>query len=293
MKEECAYTRAKLPRYLTGHLFKLQASRVERHLAACPVCSSEYDALRRIRETEHFLRDLEAEGGIAATTRAVASAILKLFYRPLWVILILISVIALQRYVLTPLLHDPDLEKLEAGSSSVTTAPAATIHAAPTTTTAAVPAVQAGRKEPSSATDPLVVTIIVNKEQEKESIRRINEAMKEHALLRTMRFSDKVREVAGNLTADELYTFFGRIRDAAKVAYKASRMKSAGAELVPVVLQLQVRTMPGLQDSPKPAGTSAEKRPVEKTAEKPAENPERTTVTNTGEPRTAPSSSTP
>ena len=93
--------------------------------------------------------------------------------------------------------------------------------------------------------DPLLVTITVEKESEKASVRRINEAMKEHPLLTSLRFSDKVREVSGRLTPDELYTFFNRIHDAGKISYKRSRLASAAKdEQLPFVLKLKSVSAP-------------------------------------------------
>jgi len=313
MKSECTYTQKQLPRYLTGHLFKLQQMRVERHLAECPVCSSQFDALRRIGETRHFLRDLESGGGVGTTVRSLGSAVMKLVYRPLWVVLIVISVTMLYRNVVTPILHDPDLEKLDAGTvpTAPASAPALTTASSPTSATA--PVVQAAspaetrketpaaapdsraesKKEAPPASDPLVVTITVDKDRERESIKRINEAMKEHALLRTMRFNAKVREVAGNLTADELTTFFNRIEDAAKITYKRSRLKAAGGKLVPVVLKLETGSVPARRDAVQPATVKPAEKPVEKPADKPmdkpVDNPVGTTLKTPAEQQAAPS----
>ncbi|MDH4161481.1 MAG: hypothetical protein OEW15_02165 [Nitrospirota bacterium] len=280
MNTACEYTRSRLSRYQTGHLFKLQQSRIEQHLAECPVCRSEFDALNRIRETERFLVDLEGTGGVPGKVRSLASAGSRLLFRPLWAALIVIAVLAAYRYVVDPILHDPDLEKLDTGSVTLAPAvPQAAVQTAPTPTTS--PAVQQARpeqmKEPAPAADSLVVTISVEKEHEKESLKQINDAMKEHALLRTMRFSDKVREVAGNLTADELHTFFNRIQGAAKVLYKRSRLTSlAQGELVPVVIKLQTHAAPARRESeqqqPKP-GEKPVQNPVQKPVDIPVENP--------------------
>jgi anti-sigma factor RsiW len=87
MKKECEHTRTLLPRYLRGHLFKPQQNRIERHLAACAVCRSEFDSLRRIDETRRFLNDINAQEGIAARVKAGASGLAgarRLLFRPLW-----------------------------------------------------------------------------------------------------------------------------------------------------------------------------------------------------------------
>lgn len=274
MKPECGYTRKQLPRYLGGRLFKLQRTRVERHLAECPVCSSEFDALRRIRETKHFLRDLESGKDIGGTARSLGSAVVRLMYRPLWVLLIVVAVTVLYRNVLMPVLHDPDIEKLDPGA--LPEPPAAALQSASSATTPAASAPQPeSRRESPRAVDPLVVVITLDKDREKEGMKRINEAMKEHAGLRSLRFSDTVREVAGNLTTDELQMFFNSIKNAAKVNYKRSRLASeASGALVPVALRLRTKQMT---------------QPGERPADKPAENAGGTMLNSPEEQRTAPS----
>ena len=111
-----------------------------------------------------------------------------------------------------------------------------------------------------------MVTITVEKQNEKASIKLINDAMTEHALLKTMRFSDKVREISGGLTADELLIFFNRIQDAGKITYKRSRLAAARGELLPFVMKLQAVSAP-----PKAAAEQPVEKPVEKPAPKPAE----------------------
>jgi len=108
----------------------------------------------------------------------------------------------------------------------------------------------------------------------------INDAMKEHALLKTMRFSDKVREISGSMTPDELTTFFSRIQSAGKITYKRSRLASAGSELLPFVMKLQTLAasqasvdMPAAKPAPKP-----EAKPEAKPAPKPAPKVERTII---------------
>src|SRR5574340_1574801 len=98
MKKECDYTRRMLPRYLKGHLFLLQQKRVERHLAVCAVCRSQFDALRRIHETQEFLHYLSPEEGMAGRVKAGASHLSrarKLLFRPLWLAAIVIAAVVL------------------------------------------------------------------------------------------------------------------------------------------------------------------------------------------------------
>jgi hypothetical protein len=272
MKKECAYTRKHLARYLAGRLFALQRRRVERHLASCVVCSSEFDAIRRIDETQRLLRDIAPAEGFARTLQAgtaSVSALKRLLYRPLWLVLIFAAAAAAYFYVINPLLHDPDLERLDAPALPSADPAARLPQSAPSTTPAVEPKKSAPVASPSPAQSPLVITITVEKEKEKANLRRINEAMNEHALLRTMRFSDTTREISGSLTAGELYTFFNRIDGAGKVAYRRSRLAKAGeGELVPFVMRLQTVAAPS-----RPSGEQSPGQPVDKPVEKPAEKP--------------------
>jgi hypothetical protein len=270
MKKECDYTRRMLPRYLKGHLFLPQQKRVERHLAVCAVCRSQFDALRRIDETQEFLHYLNPQEGIAGRVKAGASrlsGVRKLFFRPLWLAAVVIAAVVLQVYVIRPFLHDPDLEKLDAGPA---VPPAEQVKAEPVTVPS--PTHAAPEPKPHAATapaaDPLVVTITLVKENEKAGIGMINDAMKEHALLKSMRFSDKVREISGSLTPDELTTFFSRIQGAGKITYKRSRLAAARGELLPFVMKLQAVAAPPQAAAGQPAA-----RPVDKPSDKPAEKP--------------------
>ncbi len=278
MKKECEDTRSLLPRYLRGHLFKPQQKRIERHLAECVVCRSEFDSLRRIDETQRFLKDINPPEGVTARVKAGVSGLAgvrKLMFRPLWLIMIAAVIAASYLYVIDPLLHDPDIEKLDAGippSPAVTAEPAP--RTLPTPTTAVPPAPQQ-KREPAPAaaapkTDPLVVTITVEKQNEKAGIKLINDAMKEHALLKTMRFSESVREISGSLTSNELLTFFNRIQSAGKITYRRSRLASAGSgELLPFVMKILSVSAPPRQPAERPAA-----KPVEIPAEIPVSKPE-------------------
>jgi len=286
MKKECEHTRKLLPRYLRGHLFMPQQKRIDRHLASCAVCRSAFDSLRRIDETQRFLKDLDPPDGVSARVRAGASYLAgarKIIFRPLWLVMIAAVAAAAYLYVLDPILHDPDIEKLDAGNASPATAESAT-RTQPTATVAVPPPPQQkAASAPAAAApkaDPLVITITVEKTNEKAGIRTINDAMKEHALLKTMRFSDKVREISGNLTPDELFTFFNRIQGAGKISYRRARLAAAGSELLPFVMKLQTQAAPPQSSDEKPAARPAPKtaeipsvRPVIRPEEKPAVKP--------------------
>lgn len=270
MKKECAYTRKHLSRYLAGRLFAWQRRRVGGHLAACPVCSSEFDAIRRIDETQRLLRDITPAEGLDRTLQAgnaSLAALRRLLYRPLWLVLAVAAAVVAYLYVIHPLLHDPDLERLDAPVPQ-TAAPAGRVpQSAPSVTLAVEPKKAAVAAAPSPSVSPLEITITVEKEKENASVRRINEAMKEHPQLRSMRFSDSTREISGSLTASDLYTFFSRIEGAGKVAYRRSRLARAGeGDLVPFVMRLHAVSAPST-----PAGAQPSEQPVDKPVEKPAE----------------------
>lgn len=285
MKKECEHTRGLLPRYLRGHLFKPQQNRIERHLAECAVCRSEFDSLRRIDETQQFLKYLDPPQGVAARLKEGVSGlagIRKLMFRPLWLIMIAGVIAASYLYVIHPLLHDPDIERLDAGITPSQQGTAEPAPRAQPTPTVAAPPVPQQKIEPAPAAaapkaDPLVVTITMEKQNEKAGIKLINDAMKEHALLKTMRFNDKVREVSGNLTPDELVTFFNRIQSAGKIAYKRSRLTAAGSEMLPFVMKLQIQAALPQAPADRPVSKPEDRpaaRPVENPAERPVSKPE-------------------
>jgi hypothetical protein len=98
--------------------------------------------------------------------------------------------------------------------------------------------------------------------------------MKEHALLKSMQFSDKVREISGTLTPDELTIFFSRIQGAGKITYKRSRLAAARGELLPFIMRLQAISAPPQAAAEHPVSRPADKPsdiPAEKPAQKPAE----------------------
>jgi hypothetical protein len=156
------------------------------------------------------------------------------------------------------------------------------VTASVTTSLSARPA-GVDRQEASPALiAPLVVTITMERENEKENMKRINDAMQDHALLGSLRFTDSVRELSGSLTAGELATLLIRIQGAGKITYKRSRLASIDSnELLPFVLK--INTVAGVvrPEPPRPVEKVADepvKKPVDMSVEKPVEKPVDTPV---------------
>jgi len=274
MKKECEHTRKMLRRYRRGHVFATDRKRIERHLKACPVCNSEYQALKRTVETQELLRDITPPEGVAQRVRAGVSTFgkaRKLFYRPLWIAALVALVWVVYAYVLPSLLHDRDLENYGMHAPALVTAPTASpapaSAASPTVPAVAVkqPEQPAAKPAPTAQNvKPLMVTITVENEQ--VAMKKINAVMKGHALLRTMRFTDAMKEVSGSLTARELLTFFGRIESTGKITYSQARLEAfPAAQALPFVLRLKAapRAVPAERPVEKPrqeaAGVTADK----------------------------------
>jgi hypothetical protein len=235
MKKDCEYTGKLLKKYLLGHLFKLQKNRVERHLKSCVVCRSEFEALKRIDETRQFLKDVTPEEGILSRLKkgfSAAARLKKIIYRPLWVAGIALLAAAGTYYVVTPTPLDVELESIVKTTPSTTVSTA--IGSSPVVISAPAATV------PASAGEPLMITITLAQENERKSIRRINEVMREYDQLWGKKFSDTVREISGSLTAKELLTFFSRIKTTGTISYNRSRIESQPkAQPLPFVLTLK------------------------------------------------------
>ena len=281
MKTECEQTRKSFRKYLQGHLFKPEQLKIDRHLKKCAHCSSELQTLKRVAETRKYIKDITPPEGMVQKVRAGVSGLSrlrKLVYRPLWIVALAAAGAAVYLYVLPSLLHDRDFDSIEAP------VPPGAVQPAPTPLAAPQAATQAARPEPSKprqsappspAVSPLTVTITA--ENERAAMNRINSVMQGHALLRTMQFSDTVKEISGSLTAKELLTFFNRIESVGKVSYSSSRLESfPTAQPVPFVIRL--KAAPATMGKPvdksvdNPVGKAVEK-PVEGLVEKPVSQP--------------------
>jgi hypothetical protein len=268
MKKECAHTRKSLPKYLRGHLFKLEQLRIERHLRSCVVCYSQYDALKRAAETRQYLKDITPPEGVVQIVKEGVSglgSLKKILYRPLWVVGIVLVVAVIAYYAHKPRQQDVELESI-VKSSPTSTAPVALAKAPATPAVrpaVAAPTVSAQPAEPlrvaSAVVEPLAISITID--SDKASMRRINGIMAGHGKLRKFKFTDTVREISGSLTKKELLTFFNRVSSFGKVSYNQKRFKSLpSVQQVPFVVKLTIE-----QKAPE------EKTPVAPPAQKPVE----------------------
>jgi hypothetical protein len=164
-------------------------------------------------------------------------------YRPLWLAGIALLAAGIAYYAMQPRQLDLEIESI------VKTAPATTnsVPAAGPNREAPVvprPVVSAQKPVPqplaprAAAPAPLAVSIMPV--DETAALQRVNEVLSGHGELRKMKFSDTERQLSGRLTAQELLTFFERVREVAKVRYDRKRFKSFPADQpIPFVLTLK------------------------------------------------------
>jgi anti-sigma factor RsiW len=271
MKKECERTRRQFRRYLRGHVFATERKRIERHLAACPLCATEYQSLRRVDETTQFLKDITPPEGVVQKVKTGVSglsALKTILYRPLWVVAIIAAAAILYLFVVAPYLREQEREWRELTASAVSpSTPAPAAPPAPPSPAAAPKQQpeQAAAPAPKPA-DPLVITITV--EDEQEAVGRINDVMRGHGVLRTKRFSETVKEISGDLTAKELLTFFSRIETAGRISYSRARLEGfPSTQPLPFVIRLKTAPPRTAQPSEGPAHA-----PGETSVPKPAEN---------------------
>jgi putative zinc finger protein len=277
MKKECEETRKALPKYLHGHVFRTERGRIERHLAQCVVCRSEFEALRRTEETLQILRDINASEGVVGRVRDGVSALGKvktLIYRPLWIVAIVLAVTVLSYYLMKPRQLTLEIERI------VKTEPTASTSAAmPLDVPASGPAGASAPTMPAGQTlqaasaapvlEPLVVTITLD--NDKSAVRRVNEAMRGRGQLRKMKFTGQAKEVSGSLTVKELLAFFSQIESFANVSYSRKRLDSFPA-MQPVPVKLKLKTMPqppATSPSAPPPAQELPKAPAESAAPAP------------------------
>lgn len=257
MKEECERTRKALPDYIHGHVFRITRNRIERHLKQCAVCASEFDTLRRTEETRQFLHEVDRNEGIGHRVRDGIYSLAKLkkmLYRPLWLAGTALVVAAGYYYAVKPRQLDIEIDNI------VKTAPVNSFIAVPPaqkqeTGAATMPSVSAQSQPhqpaPKPAVAPLAVSIApINPVS---AVQRINEIMQGHGQLRKMKFTDTERVLAGTLTAQELLTFFGRIRESATVRYDRALFKSfSPGQQIPFLLTLKAAPKAAEKQLPAP-----------------------------------------
>lgn len=283
MKKECAYTRKSLRKFLRGHLFTTEMKRIERHLKSCPVCNSEFQALRLSKDTQQILKDITPPESVMQRMKQSVrglSRLTTLFYRPLW-ILVLVGVGSLLYWFVYLPYREASLRSIEQEIMSQPAIP-------PSPSVSLTEGGPAGQRAPGgAATAPaaqagerLEVTITVP--DDRASVQAINDVMKGHAVLRTMQFSDAVKEIAGSLTAKELLTLFNRIETAGRVSFSRARLESfPSAEPIPFVIRLKTAPRPPAAAE---AAAPGVQKPVDKPVQKPGENPVSKPVENAAPP---------
>jgi hypothetical protein len=227
---------------LHGHVFRIERIRIERHLAACVICRSEFEGLRRADETRRILKDIDFSEGLVHRVKdgvVSLSGLKKVFYRPLWLAAIALAAAGVYYYTMTPRQLDLEIEKI------VKTEPATIPVVSPAemkteTSMATMPVVSAPPVKTPSArvAAPIVMNIIPD--NEKAAVERINEVLRGHRQLREKQFSETVRQVSGSLTAEELETFSDRIEPVARVSFNRRRLQSIpSTQPIPFTLKLQ------------------------------------------------------
>ena len=269
MRKECAQTSKSLSKYLLGHLFKTEQRKIERHLKKCAFCSTELEALRQAAETKRLLRDITPPDGVVQRVKEGVSGLSrfkKLLYRPLWIAGIIAAVVLVYLSLLVPN-HAPVKQGTDEMQQNPAEAPVPENVSKTADHNENTSARTATIHDPS--VKPLIVTITVSNSTRSRS--RINGIMQGHELLRTMRFTNTVKEISGNLTGKELITFFNRASTAGRIRYSRSHFRSfPTAQPIPFVIRL--RQAPGRTITPdvKQAASSspkAVKKPAEKSQE--------------------------
>ena len=273
MNKECEYTRKSLHKHLHGHLFKPEQMKIERHLKKCVVCNSEFQAIKRVAETQRYIKDITPPEGVVQRVKAGVSGLSrlkKILYRPLWVSCIIAVGALVYFYALTPHRQGSEFDGTGAPSGTTTQSPPATLPLPETTAGAKAAAPEPAKARPApapAAVDPLEISVTVDDEQ--TAMRKINAVMQGHATLRNLRFTDAVREISGSLTSKEMLTFFNRIEQAGKIHYSHARLVSfPAATPVPFIMRLKAAPRPAERPIQQSGGGLAEKA-GDKSPEKP------------------------
>ena len=254
MKKECTHTRKVLPKYLHGHLFKLEQIRIERHLRSCVVCYSQYETLKRADETRKFLKDITPPEGVVQIVKEGVFGLRrlkKILYRPLWIVGILLIILGAIYYLNKPRQIDIEIDNIIKTAPShtdhVTYAPPMPAVRPATVAQQGVTRTAASEHSIEPLSDSLQVTITTD--NDKVAIRRINEVMRGHGQLRKYKFTDTVREISGSLTPKELLTFFNRIESVGKISYNRKKFESF-PNTQPISFIIRLVFIPRVQKEP-------------------------------------------
>lgn len=276
MKKECERTRKALPDYLLGHVFWTTRSRIDRHLKACMVCKSEFEALKSMEETRQLLKYIDSPEGVAHRVKEGVSALAKLkkiLYRPLWLAGITLVVAGVSYYAMLPRQLDLEIESIvKTAPGTTTSVPAAEPILSASVVTKPVASAQVPVPQPVSTRVMAPLAVSITPSDETSSIQRINEVMSGHGELRKMKFGDVERQLSGALTARELLTFFDRMGEVSKVRYDRKRFKSFPTDQhVPFVLTLKAapKTVEKLKPASHPVQSSETHTPAETAAPAP------------------------
>jgi predicted anti-sigma-YlaC factor YlaD len=275
MKKECEWTKKTLPDYMRGQVFRTTRIRIDKHLQACVVCKSEFEALKSMEKTRQLLKDIDSTEGILHRVKTGFSALAqlkKILYRPLWLAGIALVVAGVSYYAMLPRQIDLEIDSIVKTAPATTTSipasapiadtaskPLAETASKPLAETASKPMTAAASKPPAEASvvpkpvvsvqppvkqpvparavKPLAVSITL---RDTSSLQQINEVMSGHEELRKMKFGDVERQQSGALTAKELLILFERMGNVAKVRYDRKRFKSYPLDQpIPFVLTLK------------------------------------------------------
>jgi hypothetical protein len=273
-KKDCAYTRKSLRKYLRGHLFKYEQVKIARHLNSCPVCRSEFLALKKVADTKQLLKDITPPENLAQRISAGVSGLAKLrllLYRPLWMAAIIGIGTLLYINVIAPNQRDLEIENIEKSLPPAAPFVSAPVPTSGMTLALGVPDTEAPLKtvSKSAETQPLQpstpqpaaaasLLVTVTPQDDNEAVQSINAIMRGHPQLGGLTFSDTVREVSARLTPQELLIFFNRIMPVARVSY-SRKLFSSLPQTEPVPFVMKLKPAPREQ---KPAAAPAAALPV-------------------------------
>ncbi len=209
----------------------------------------------------------------------------KVFYRPLWIIGILLIVGAVYYFEVTPRQLDLEIERI------VKTAPSSTmlgdnrILSAVSGTASAAHTGKPNQVAALPTTAPETLVVILIPDNDTAAIRKINNIMHGFGKMQKIKFSKTNREISSSLTVKELAALFNRIEPIAKVSYNQQQFNSFPSTVpVPFVLKLKTAAKPAEDHVPQraeqtapvasvPSASSSAEQPKAPAAEVPTSSP--------------------